>query len=238
MAEGPETFKAEVVRVFKGHEGPVTGAAFSPDGQWIVTVSDDETARLWNTQDGVEVTRTAPQGDALLCVAISGDGQRILTGSANNQAVIWDVQKSEGKTELKAQLMLQGHSAPVTDVAFSPGEDLNGDGQINENESYGLRAVTASRDNSVIVWDTRIPTITEDGKPGTANQVLTLKRHNRPVKAVRFSPDGRYILTGSEDRRAILWPTKDWMADKRSELEKNPITDAEKEADAVGLKSN
>jgi WD40 repeat protein len=68
--------------------------------------------------------------------------------------------------------------------------------------------------------------------------VLTLKRHSRPVKAVRFSPDGRYILTGSEDHRAILWPTKDWMAEKRTELEKTPVSETGEAADTVGLKAN
>jgi WD40 repeat protein len=30
-----------------GHEGPVISAAFSPDGKHIITVSADQTARLW-----------------------------------------------------------------------------------------------------------------------------------------------------------------------------------------------
>jgi hypothetical protein len=34
--------------VLKGHAGPVRSAAFSPDGQRVVTASSDHTARLWD----------------------------------------------------------------------------------------------------------------------------------------------------------------------------------------------
>ena len=222
-------FDPKVVRTFKGHTDDVLDAAFSPEGKWIVSVSQDKTIRLWNAQTGKEVAKTKEQGDAVLCVAFADDGQRILTGSADNLAVLWKVNTTEGKTELKPQLLLKGHSARVTDVAFSPLEDVNDNGKQDDLywdrekkekvEQFGLRAVTASDDNTVIVWDTRVPESTP--LPVNANQVLTLKRHNRPVKAVRFSPDGRYLLTGSEDHRAILWPTKDWRADKLAELQKD-----------------
>lgn len=214
-------FAADVVRRFRGHEGPVLDAAFSPDGGWIVTVSADRSIRLWNAATAEEVTKVIEE-DEVLAVAFSEDGKRILTGSAGKNAVIWSLDVSKDDVALKARLLLEGHSARVTDVAFSPLEDLDGDGKIGRYEHYGLRAVTASADNTVIVWDTREPTYSETLVP-KAKQVLALKRHNRPVNAVRFSPDGRYILTGSEDHRAILWPTRDWMAEKRSELEKDPV---------------
>ncbi|WP_071777278.1 WD40 repeat domain-containing protein [Coleofasciculus chthonoplastes] len=37
----------------KGHQGTVNSANFSPDGQRIVTASDDKTARVWRT-DGLD----------------------------------------------------------------------------------------------------------------------------------------------------------------------------------------
>jgi WD40 repeat protein len=34
--------------VLRGHEGQVTAMAISPDNHWLVTGSDDSTARLWD----------------------------------------------------------------------------------------------------------------------------------------------------------------------------------------------
>eukprot|EP01043_Picozoa_sp_COSAG02_P112080 COSAG02_NODE_48263_length_335_cov_0.652542_1_plen_111_part_11 len=36
----------------EGHTGWVSSASFSPDGQHIVTASDDKTARVWDAQTG------------------------------------------------------------------------------------------------------------------------------------------------------------------------------------------
>jgi transcription initiation factor TFIID subunit 5 len=34
--------------VLRGHEGLVYAVAISPDNHWLVTCSDDKTARLWD----------------------------------------------------------------------------------------------------------------------------------------------------------------------------------------------
>src|SRR5262249_49285388 len=42
----------EAVRVLAGHSGPVTRAAFTPDGRRLVSISDDGTARIWDLAGG------------------------------------------------------------------------------------------------------------------------------------------------------------------------------------------
>jgi WD40 repeat protein len=37
----------KTIAVLKGHSGPVRSAVFSPDGERILTASDDTTARIW-----------------------------------------------------------------------------------------------------------------------------------------------------------------------------------------------
>jgi WD40 repeat protein len=37
------------------HEAGVNSAQFSPNGQWIVTASDDKTARLFDTATGKQI---------------------------------------------------------------------------------------------------------------------------------------------------------------------------------------
>jgi len=39
----------KVLATLAGHEGAVRMSQFSPDGTRIVTVSDDKTARVWDT---------------------------------------------------------------------------------------------------------------------------------------------------------------------------------------------
>ena len=55
--------RARRLTILRGHEGDVQSAAFSPDGTRIVTASVDETARIWDADDGQGTHRPArPQG--------------------------------------------------------------------------------------------------------------------------------------------------------------------------------
>ena len=167
----------------KGHEKMVWSARFSPDGRWIVTGSNDGTARIWDAASGQERSAfrsaaiTGADPGAVTAVAFSPDGQWIVTGHWMKVAVIWDVASGQPLR------VLNGHSNALTSVEFSPD---------------GRRVFTAARDLSLRVWD-------------AASGRELLACHYPGASEARLagvSPDGRSLaLTG---RGTLVLNTLDW----------------------------
>ena len=72
-----------------GHVKHVNAAAFSPDGKWIATGSDDETVRVWDYATGRETARLYDMGVEVLEVAISPGGTYVAGGGGDGQIRVW-----------------------------------------------------------------------------------------------------------------------------------------------------
>jgi WD40 repeat protein len=108
----------KVVKKLAGHEGPVYNAAYSPDGSFILTVSDDGSARLWDASS-YELSRVINVGAGrVLGGAFSSDGLRLVTVSRDSIARIWDTRTGGLIHELF------GHEGGVIGAAFSPDDTL------------------------------------------------------------------------------------------------------------------
>ena len=62
------------------HDDMVNSVAFSPDGKYVVSGSDDDTARVWEAATGKEIARMTHDDD-VNSVAFSPDGKYVVSGS-------------------------------------------------------------------------------------------------------------------------------------------------------------
>ena len=66
--------------------------AFSPDGAWLVSGSDDQTVRLWQMSDPTaEPLVLRGHEDWVLTVVFSPDGAWLASGSADQTVRLWQM---------------------------------------------------------------------------------------------------------------------------------------------------
>jgi WD40 repeat protein len=67
------------------------GLAFTADGRRLLTVSNDETVRVWDAHAWGELTTIHWTIGALINLAVSPDGLRAAAGSDAGKVVVWDL---------------------------------------------------------------------------------------------------------------------------------------------------
>jgi WD40 repeat protein len=78
--------RKEVVSL-AGHMSTVCSVAFSPDGQCIISGSDDSLVKVWSVSARVEVASLDEYMHIVYSVAFSPDGQHIVFVSADKLKV-------------------------------------------------------------------------------------------------------------------------------------------------------
>jgi WD40 repeat protein len=164
------------------HDGTVWSVAFSPDGKFVVSGSEDGTARVWEAATGKETARMT-YDRSVYSVAFSPDGKYVVSGGCNQRdsndnnnctqgsARVWEA--ATGKETARMT-----HDGFVYSAAFSPD---------------GKYVVSGSWDKTARVWET-----------ATGKETARMT-HDDIVFSVAFSPNGKYVVSGGWDKTARVW---------------------------------
>lgn len=213
-----------VLRIETGaHQALITKIGADAAGRWIVTASEDKTARIWEAATGRPLAILRPPigaeaAGALYAAAISPDGRQVaLGGNANldgrNAHALYLFDRATGNLPPKSTL--SGLEAPLTQIAWSPDSQLLAIGLRQE----GLRVfrrnlgfVGADPEYNEAIFgadfsrDGRLLTASLDGalrlyaigKGGLERQARRAAPGGRPY-AVAFSPAGNLIAVGYQN---------------------------------------
>jgi WD40 repeat protein len=219
------------IRSFEGHKRCVYSVALSPNGKRIASGSDDKTLKVWDADNGKEIFTLKGHVNEVTSVAFSPDGKRIASSSIGGPSVyvrglpevkVWDAEKG------KEILTLKGFSTGVEGVAFSPDGKriVTGAGPLdtkvrvwdaeNGKEIFGIRghgenfsslatSVTFSPDGKKILTSTHGDDKVKLWDAENGNEILTIKAHDEGVCCVAFSPDGKHIVSASQDKTIKIW---------------------------------
>lgn len=168
------------------HIAQVNSVAWSPDGQKIVTGSNDCTVRIWDAHSGKQIVKTIRgYTRAVYSVAWSPDSRRIVFGGSHPIMRMWSA-----ITGKPIGPSLVGHTSGVTSVAWSPDEQ---------------KIVAGGYNGLVIIWDTKT------GKNiwnKLSSSVITSVAWSLPSgsKACEAeTPDGQRIISGSNVGTIKIW---------------------------------
>ncbi|KAL8870056.1 MAG: hypothetical protein Q9198_007726, partial [Flavoplaca austrocitrina] len=193
--------RLECLCCFK-HSDFVTSIQFHPrDDRFFLAGSLDSKLRLWSIPDkGVAYWNQLP--DLITAVAFTPDGKTAVAGCLNGLCLFYETEGLKYHTQIHVRSAhgknAKGSKVTGIQAINFPPEDPNGE----------VKILVTSNDSRVRVYNLR-----------DKGLEMKLKGNENTYSQIRasFSEDARYIICGSEDRKAYIWPTGplDTEKDKR-----------------------
>ncbi|MEG4349175.1 AAA-like domain-containing protein [Microcoleus sp. LAD1_D3] len=215
-------------RHFQSQASTLAFASFSPDSQTIVTATDDNYIKLWQTNGTFQATLTG-HTDKIRSAIFHPSGQMLVSASDDQTLKIW---------QINGELIhdLKGHSGQITSVSLSPdgkiiasssadgtvklwkinGEELSSfkveRGWINSASFSpdGQIIAAAGTDGTVKLWSLRkvLEKIQKKQSIEASTDIKllrTLQMESDKIMSVTFSPDGARLATASAGGTARIW---------------------------------
>jgi WD40 repeat protein len=214
---------------FEGHTNYLEGAIHLPGGQRMMTCSWDGSLRVWNLKSGKQIGEDWRDGDSRVwTIALSPDGKKVVSGSEDGGVRLWDVDTC------KVIVKWTRHTGAVRSVRWSRGGQrvVSGseDGTVREWDVEKGETVlgpieTGHEHMIAVVYSPDMTMFATSGRYGsnfdseskikiwdlkTGKLVATLKEHTIGVRCLAWTPDGKMLISGSDDHSIRTWNTSNW----------------------------
>jgi katanin p80 WD40 repeat-containing subunit B1 len=143
---------------------------------------------MWTIGKPDAVLSLSAHASTVTCVRFDASEEKVLAGTEGGAIKLWDLATQKAT-------VFAGHRAAVDCCEVHP--------------FVSLIAASGSKDCCVKVWDARKKTTSSGPAGGSgaapAQSLVTFRGHSDAVSIVRFTPDGRWIVSGGLDGEIRIW---------------------------------
>ncbi|KAJ7543496.1 hypothetical protein O6H91_09G040300 [Diphasiastrum complanatum] len=201
--------------MIKGHCGPVRTVAFSPDGERLLTGSDDKTLKGWDVGSEKFLFTLSGHLNWVRSGEFNDDGRLIVSGSDDKTICLWDSERHYCIHQFTEIIGM------VACTRFHPdGHCIGSCGSDQCIQIWDIRCkmliqhytvtegwvhslcfhpsgdfmISTCDDATLRVWDLR------EGR-----MLYMLRGHEGPTTCAEFSKTGEYFASGSSDEHVMIW---------------------------------
>ncbi|MFA6186461.1 MAG: WD40 repeat domain-containing protein [Phycisphaerae bacterium] len=203
------------IRVFNGHKSGIRDVCFSRNDEYVISVSADATARVWDVKNGIQACCLEEIKSMMLCVSVSPKGNLAAIGCIGGAIYLWDWSNSD-------LTLLGNHNDSVYSLAYSPGSDklLSGssDGTVRiwdisrkEKDKLVTKCETKIRG---VCWAPNGEFVAVDSGGNievidscSLSKLSSFEKHSLSMSKVAVSHDSRYIASGDVSE-VVVWDAK------------------------------
>jgi WD40 repeat protein len=171
-------FDKDAVKSLIGHADLVRAIAFSPDGKYLVSASNDLTVRLWDVEAGRLIRLLKGHRERVKCVRVSNDNTLIISGSSDNTLKIWSIETGNCINTIKTSL---NPNTVLSAIAINFGQNIIATG-------------STSNQGTIKLWNWQ-----------TGEIIDAVKAASSGIRSLVMSHDGRILVSGSAGKTIKIW---------------------------------
>jgi WD40 repeat protein len=183
-------------------------AEFSPDGKKVISICDNGngggTVQVWDAETGKEILKLDQNMTHWVnSAAFSPDGKKIITAHRDQHVRIWDAESGKELKKMEVNELQKVREGEFRDISLVYSAVFSPDGK---------KIVTLATVYSTENEEKKASGIFRIGDAESGKELQKLEGHEGRVFSAVFSPDGKKIVTASEDGTARIWDLERYAA--------------------------